>query len=76
MVHFAFVLVTLQFVVFQGVNIIGNELKNAAPAKMKQLAKEINECIESIWSYIQIDQQEMLLIFQVFGNFNNLNSHC
>lgn len=55
---------------------IGNELKNAAPAKMKQLAKEINECIESIWSYIQIDQQEMLLIFQVFGNFNNLNSHC
>ena len=41
---------------------IGNELKNAAPARMKQLAKEINECIESIRSYIQIDQQEMLLM--------------
>ncbi|WP_423977296.1 YecA family protein [Lancefieldella rimae] len=41
---------------------IGNELKNAAPARMKQLAKEINKCIKSIRSYIQIDRQEILLM--------------
>lgn len=39
-----------------------NELKAIAPIKMECLAKEINECIESIRSYIQIDQQEILLM--------------
>ena len=34
-----------------------NELKAIAPIKMECLAKEINECIESIRSYIQIDRQ-------------------
>lgn len=39
-----------------------NELKAIAPIKMEYLAKEINECVESIRSYIQIDQQEILLM--------------
>lgn len=41
---------------------IRNELKAIAPTKMECLAKEIRECIESIRSYIQIDQQEILLM--------------
>lgn len=49
-----------------------NELKNSAPAKMKQLVKEINECIKSIQSYIQIDRQEILLMTVTdISNFNN-----
>lgn len=49
-------------VVFQGANVNGNEIKNEASAGMKQLAEEINECIESIRRYIQIDRQEILLM--------------
>lgn len=51
---------------------ISNELKNSAPAKMKQLVKEINECIKSIQSYIQIDRQEILLMAVTdISNFSN-----
>jgi len=49
-------------VVFQGENVNGNEIKNEASAGMKQLAEEINERIESIRRYIQIDRQEILLM--------------
>mgnify|MGYP000907858758 CR=1 FL=1 len=49
-------------VVFQGANVNGNEIKNEASAGMKQLAEEINERIESIRRYIQIDRQEILLM--------------
>lgn len=52
----------LRRVVFQGANVNGNEIKNEASAGMKQLAEEINECIESIRRYIQIDRQEILLM--------------
>lgn len=49
-----------------------NELKAIAPIKMECLAKEINECIESIRSYIQIDQQEILLMAVTdISSFNN-----
>ena len=40
----------------------GNEIENEASAGMKQLAEEINECIESIRRYTQIDRQEILLM--------------
>lgn len=51
---------------------IGDELKNIAPVKMEHLAKEIGECIESIQSYIQIDQQEKLLMAVTdISNYSN-----
>ena len=51
---------------------IKNELKAIAPAKIECLAKEIRECIESIRNYIQIDQQEILLMAVTdISNFSN-----
>lgn len=51
---------------------IKNELKAIAPTKIECLAKEIRECIESIRNYIQIDQQEILLMAVTdISNFSN-----
>lgn len=51
---------------------INNELKAIAPTKMECLAKEIRECIESIRNYIQIDQQEILLMAVTdISNYSN-----
>lgn len=56
----------------RGASPIINELKAIAPAKMERLAKEIRECIESIRSYIQIDQQDILLMAVTdISNFSN-----
>ena len=53
-------------------SLIKNELKAIAPAKIECLAKEIRECIESIRNYIQIDQQEILLMAVTdISNFSN-----
>lgn len=51
---------------------IKNELKAIAPTKIECLSKEIRECIESIRNYIQIDQQEILLMAVAdISNFSN-----
>lgn len=56
----------------RGVKLIKNELKAIAPIKIECLAKEIRECIESIRNYIQIDQQEILLMAVTdISNFSN-----
>lgn len=55
--------------------LIKTELKAIAPTKMKRLAKEIGEYIESIRNYIQIDQQEVLLMAVTdISNFSNPSS--
>lgn len=56
----------------RGVSLINNELKAIAPTKMECLAKEIRESIESIRNYIQIDQQEILLMAVTdISNYSN-----
>ena len=56
----------------RGASLIKNELKAIAPTKMECLAKEIREGIESIRNYIQIDQQEILLMAVTdISNYSN-----